>query len=203
MVAKTNRPEVQQRRPADARRAYTGSLVTVWTWEQPLGDGRAGQFEQVERPDTVLVLPIRDDGTVILGLEKQPGDRAPRLHALGGRLEGNEDPIEAARRELLEEAGLEAEVFSLWAAWQPLSKLDWVVYIYWASGLRQSGSPRLDPGEDISLKSVPLRDLTSGGLASDLQDNELLYQLGLAALSPPHRARLEQSLQMALGEVEA
>src|SRR5690349_18635922 len=128
------RPPCKQPRPATARVVFQGVLFEVWQWEQKLFNGTQVVFETIKRPDTVLVLPVLGDGNVILAEETQPG-MPSLLHALGGRVEPGESPEQAARRELMEESGYVAAEFRLWDAWQPLTKIDWAVYLYIALGI--------------------------------------------------------------------
>jgi len=71
-------------------------------------DGEEGAFGVVEMTPGVSVLPVDDDGTVYLvRVYRYTMDRHS-LEALAGGIEEGEDPREAARRELAEEAGIDA-----------------------------------------------------------------------------------------------
>ena len=86
----TSRPVSKQQRPSSATLVFKGVLFNVWQWEQILFDGTKKTFEKIERPDTVLVLPILPDGLVILAEETQPGMQST-LQAIGGRIEPGGD----------------------------------------------------------------------------------------------------------------
>jgi ADP-ribose pyrophosphatase len=159
-------------------------------------DGSRRRFEVLRRPDTVLVLPITDEKKVLLAAERQPAV-AERLHTLGGRVDANESPEDAARRELREESGYVADRYVLWTAWQPLSKIDWAVYIYWAAGLAASTDQSRDPGEKIRLVPIPADDLLNFRNVESIQDAELMYQLGRAGIIPAERAVMQESFKRA------
>ncbi len=55
---------------------------------------------------SVAVLPVREDGAVLLMLHHASG----RWETIGGMVEPGEDPATAARREAREEAGIEVEL---------------------------------------------------------------------------------------------
>ena len=169
----------------------------MWQWDQELYDGSSTTFEVLSRRDTVLVLPLTGNSEVLLAREVQPGV-AERLHSFGGRIEAGEDPSAAAQRELSEELGVHAERLALWAAWQPLSKIDWAVYLFWAGGLTNSADSEPDPGERIAVETVPLNAVLSFSIADRLNDAELLYRLGLAAMSEHESSRMRSSLSAAL-----
>lgn len=171
-----NRPLRKQQLPSSARLVFKGILFEVWQWEQILFNGRKTVFESLRRPDTVLILPVLSDGRVILAEEKQPG-MPSMLQALGGRIEPGESPEQAARRELLEESGYSAETFMLWDAWQPVSKIDWAVYLFVARDLTAAGKPVLDPGEAINLRLLPAAELLDRNSDLAVDDYELLHKL--------------------------
>src|SRR3989339_528828 len=86
------------------------------------------------------------EGRIILTKQEQPG-KEPFIGTTGGRVDEGEDILSAAKRELLEESGYEAEEFILWDAQHPTSKIDWVVYTFIAKGLRKIDEAHLDSGE--------------------------------------------------------
>lgn len=148
---KIERPSPKYPLPADAKLVFRGIIFDVYQWEQEMFDGTKATFEKLKRADTAVVIPITSEGKVILTVQEQPG-RAPFLGCAGGRLEPGEDPLAAAKRELLEETGYESEDFILWHALQPTSKLDWAVYTFVAKNCRKAGEQKLDSGEKIELK---------------------------------------------------
>lgn len=158
--------------PTEARCVFQGVLFDVYQWEQDLFDGTKATFEKIARPDTVVIYPVLQDGRVMLVDEEQPGGKRKHCGAPAGRVEQNETPEEAARRELREETGLACEELLLYSQVFPVQKLDWCVYTYIAKGCRSVGEPLLDAGERITphpvtfdeLLKVPLDDQDLGGL---------------------------------------
>lgn len=182
------RPEPRQKRPGNSKLVFQGKLFKVWQWEQQLFDGSYATFEQLSRPDTVLILPLQEE-SLLLAREKQPGMRA-MLRALGGRVEEGEDPLAAAKRELYEESGLKARNYKLWNAWQPVNKIDWSVYLFIATDLEKNGDQKLDPGEEIDLHSIQVSEIFRDEFNISIDDNELLYQIGLARSNANEKQRV-------------
>ena len=137
------RPKPNQSMPENAKLVFEGVLFDVYQWEQELYDGSRTIFEKLKRPDTIVVLPILPDGKIILTEEQQPGTES-LIGAVSGRIEKEEDILEAAKRELLEESGYEAEKFILWDAQQPINKIDWVIYTFIAKGCKKISNQKLD-----------------------------------------------------------
>ena len=129
------RPISKQPIPDDAKRVFKGQIFDVYQWQQVMFDGKKTTFEKVRRTDTVTILPITAEGKIILTEQEQPG-MPSFIGVLGGRIDRDESPLEAAKRELMEEAGMEANEFVLWYAEQFLEKTDWAIYSFVAKGCK-------------------------------------------------------------------
>ena len=147
---KIKRPEPKSKIPPDAKRVYKGERFEVYQWEQRLFDGSKTVFEKLKRHDGVNVIPILDDGSIMVTEQEQP-THTPFWSATGGVCEEGEDPIVCARRELLEESGYEAGELILWGASQPSAMVDRAVYTFIAKKCRRVTEPHPDAGEKIVL----------------------------------------------------
>ena len=146
-------------------------------------DGLAGLEVVVEGPSASFIVPVFDDGsTVLVGQWRHAWD-AWSWEVPAGRLDGDEDPLEAARRELREEAGLEA------AAWTELGLIHgWAAgavdaHLFLARDLAEVGRA-LEPYErDMEMRRLPLAqalDVALGG--------EMLHASSISALCRAARA---------------
>ena len=100
-----------------SRSAYLGRLLKINEDEVSLPDGAKAWREYVLHPGAAVILPLFDDGSVLLERQfRYPlGQHFYELPA--GKLEPDESPLETAKRELLEETGYEA------AEWRELGRL--------------------------------------------------------------------------------
>jgi len=156
-------------------------------------DGTKTTFEKLKRPDAVVVFPVLPDGKIILTEQEQPGKK-PFISATGGRVDEGEDILAAAKRELLEESGYEAEEFILWDAQHPTSKIDWVVYTFIAKGLKKVADLHLDAGEKIKLLPVTLNklvDMATSGHES-FYEKEVIIKFFEAKLNPKKMEELKE-----------
>lgn len=177
------RPVSKQPIPEHAERVFKGVLFDVYQWKQELYDGSTTTFEKLRRPDTVVVFPVLPDGRILLTEQEQPG-KEPFVGATGGRVDEGEDILAAAKRELLEESGYEAEEYVLWDAQHPTSKIDWVVYTFIAKGLKKVGDLQLDGGEKITLKPVTLDEFVALATDSNFAEKEIVVKLLEARVHP-------------------
>lgn len=113
----------------------------------------------------VIILAVTDDDRLILVEQFRPpvNGRVIELPAgLAGDEPGAEEEelVEAARRELLEETGYAAESFTRLFAGPPSAGLSSEVLTFFrAEGLKKVGTGGGDESEDIQIHEVPLGDL--------------------------------------------
>ena len=185
------RPKPNQSMPENAKLVFEGVLFDVYQWEQELYDGSRTIFEKLKRPDTIVVLPILPDGKIILTEEQQPGTES-LIGAVSGRIEKEEDILEAAKRELLEESGYEAEKFILWDAQQPINKIDWVIYTFIAKGCKKISNQKLDGGEKITLKPVTFDEFIKISADRQFNEPEIVSKILEAKLDPKKKEELQK-----------
>ena len=141
-----------------SRTAYRGGMLTVHEDEVKLPDGSTALREYVIHPGAAIILPLFDDGSVLLERQfRYPvGQHFYELPA--GKLEPDESALETAKRELLEETGYEA------AEWRELGRLhpcigysDERIDFFLARKLEFRGA-RLDEGEFLETLRVSLAE---------------------------------------------
>ena len=134
--------------PKHAKKVFKGVIFDVYQWKQDMFDGSTETFEAVKRPNTIEVIPVLGD-KIILADQQQPNNNK-HLSFFGGRQEEGEEPIDTAKRELLEEGGLESNDWELLEVYDPLFKLEWNVYVFVARNCVKTQDQKLDPGERIT-----------------------------------------------------
>ena len=88
---------------------FEGHIIKVTLDQAELPNGRLASREVVEHPGGVAILALEEDGTVYLVKQFRYPIQQLLLELPAGKLDGPEDHQLAARRELSEETGLEAE----------------------------------------------------------------------------------------------
>ena len=97
-------------------RIYDGKVVNLRIDSFELADGREARMEIVEHAEVVHILPVADDGRLLLVRQYRGAVGKELLETPAGGIEPGEDPETAAQRELREETGYRAERFRLLAS---------------------------------------------------------------------------------------
>lgn len=88
-----------------SKRLYTGMIVNVNVDTVTLPNGLTVDLEVVRHPGAAAVVPMKDDGTVILIKQFRHAAAGFIYEIPAGKLHPGEDPIACAARELEEEIG--------------------------------------------------------------------------------------------------
>jgi ADP-ribose pyrophosphatase len=171
-----SRPLSKQPIPRTAIKVFTGKLFDVYQWEQELFNGRKITFEKLKRPDTVNIIPVMGNGSIVISQQEQPGTE-PFMGCLGGRIDEGENPLEAARRELLEEAGLQAKEWILWDSRQLIDKIDWAIYTFVAKGCQKVQEQSVESGEKIKIKYISFNEFIKIAEQENFRDAEIALKL--------------------------
>jgi ADP-ribose pyrophosphatase len=179
---KIKRPKSNQPIPKNAQRVFKGIIFDTYQWPQKMFDGSVDIFEKLKRPDIVNVLPIINQKT-ILTQQEQPATK-PFTGSAGGRVDRGESPLQAAKRELLEETGYQAKKWILWEASQFFSQIDCAVYTFIAKDCQKIAKLKLDSGEKIKLKAYSFNQFLKVVFQENFRDLEITLKIARIKQSP-------------------
>ena len=173
-----------------ATEVYRNPWIAVTEYAVLRPDGTPGIYGVVDPGDNVSVVALGDDGTITLvGAFLYPLQRY-EWTIPSGKVEPDELPEEAARRELAEEAGIEAARWDLLGAYALSPGISTQIsYIYLARDLTRI-PPSPEATEQLVLRQMPLADAFDeclrGGYTSAVTALGILRaHLALAAGNPP------------------
>lgn len=125
----------------------------------------------MEFPDWVNVVPITEDGQVVLIDQYRHAAGLDFLEIPGGSTHpGGEDPLVAGRRELLEETGYEAREWVSCGSHYPNPALQSnQMHTFLALGCKKVAEPKLDPYECLTVRLVPVREAVDAFYRGDFK----------------------------------
>ena len=137
-----------------SKRIYEGHIINVRVDTVRLPSGREATREIVEHSHAVCIVPIDNDGKVVLVRQyRKPAEEA-LLEVPAGGVEDGEVSEEAVLRELQEEIGYTADhIEHLSSFWVAPGWATEYMHAYLATGLKES---RLEADEDENIEVVRL-----------------------------------------------
>jgi 8-oxo-dGTP pyrophosphatase MutT (NUDIX family) len=175
------------------REAYRdrAGLINVSEDEVTRPDGSDGTYATVRLKDGVNVLAVDDEGNAYLAREFRYAVGVETIEAVAGGVEGGESLEEAARRELREELGIEAEELVELGTIQPVTSLvRSASTLFLARRLRFAGKDE-DAGEVIRTVRMPLEDAVAQALSGELIHSTTC----LLVLRAHHHLRREEEVR--------
>jgi ADP-ribose pyrophosphatase len=141
-------------------RVFDGNVFGVRVDEIQLDDGPSFTKETVEHRESIVVVPVTDDGHVLLVSQTRVATGGRSLEAPAGNTESTDaSPEAAAQRELREEIGHRAgrlqKIGAQWVA--PGYSNEWM-HVYLATELVPDPLP-MDVDEDVVVVRHPLSDI--------------------------------------------
>jgi ADP-ribose pyrophosphatase len=170
-----------------SRRLHTGRVVSLDVDTVRYPDGTTGELEIVRHPGAAAVVPVASDPagrdpTVLMLRQYRYASDGVMWEVPAGRLSPGEDPVDCARRELLEEAGVRAgRIEHLTTVWATPGFSDERIHLYWAADLT-AGAHAREHDEFIEVIPRPLSEVLAGIRSGDVCDAKtvvaILYMAG-------------------------
>jgi ADP-ribose pyrophosphatase len=142
----------------DSQRVYDGVLLHVRRDRVRLPDGGESVREYIVHPGAVCVVPVLDDGALLMVRQYRYPPRREFIELPAGKIDAGEAPLATGQRELLEETGYAADRWSYLMTMHPvIGYSDERIELWLASGLRHHGA-NLDHGEFVEPFRMGLAD---------------------------------------------
>ena len=158
---------------------------TVGGEDVELPDGRIlHDFNWIAMREFAIVVPLTEDHQTILARSYKHGVRGIALSLPAGYLDDGEEPLAAAKRELLEETGYEA------VEWVPLGRYvndgnygSGAMHAFIAKDARKVREPESGDHEEQELLTMPFSEAIAKLRSGEIEQISTAAALGLAAIA--------------------
>ncbi len=159
-----------------SKEVYKGRIFEVLNDEVELSDGLIRPREVVVHPGGVVIVAQKDSCVLLVKQYRYPVHSA-QYELPAGKLEKNEEPFGAAKRELLEETGYLAKNWeSLGFIYTSPGICTEKLYLYKADGLYYEG-PKPDEGEIIDCFEFELDQILKMVKNGEINDSKTICGL--------------------------
>ena len=162
----------QTEKQISSEKIFEGRVVRLFRDLLEITYGSIAVSEVFRQPGAVDVATVTGDVKFIMVSQYRYPFSRVMLEVPAGKLDGGEEPLSAAKRELSEETGAEA------TEWRYLGEFDSTVaimderiHLYAAEGLTFS-EQHLDEGEFLTVEAIPLEELYHMVMAGEIRDGK-------------------------------
>ena len=161
-------------RRLDSTELLKGHFLHAFRDTVALPDGSTATREYVVHPGAVMIIPLLDNGEVVLERQYRYPVQQVMIELPAGKLDPGEDVLACARRELQEETGYTAREWARAGLLHPvISYSTEFIEVWFARGLT-AGPPRLDEGEFLEVFSATPAQLLRWCLEGRVTDAKTL-----------------------------
>ena len=160
-----------------SEQVYRGHFLDVRRDQIRLPDGSHAQREYILHPGAVMIVPLLDDGRLVVERQWRHPLARVMLEFPAGKIDAGEPPFACAVRELFEETGYRA---AEWARagilHNAIAYSNEGIEIWFARGLT-SGQRKLDAGEFLDVDITTLEALEALAHSGELTDAKTLIAI--------------------------
>lgn len=157
----------------ESTEVFAGKMLHAYCDTANLPNGKPARREYVRHIGAVAIVPMTDEGNVIMERQFRYPVGEVVLEIPAGKLDDpEEDRLQAAKRELQEETGISAKEWIELGEYRPAPAYsNEVITLYLARGL-QYGSQNLDDDEFLNIEQIPLQELVQQVMDGTLTDGK-------------------------------
>lgn len=151
---------------------YRGKIVNLRVDNAELPDGTTALREVIEHPGGVCVAALTEKEELLFVEQFRYPYMETVLELPAGKLEYDEDPFEAGKRELLEETGAAAENYrDLGKLYPTPGYCGEIIHMYLAENLTFS-EQHLDEDEFLEVRRIPLEEAFQMVMRNEIRDSK-------------------------------
>lgn len=160
-----------------SKNIYSGKILILNIESVALPNGATADFEIIRHPGAAAIVPIREDGRVVLIRQYRHAAGGYIYEIPAGKLHPGEDPLACAARELEEEIGYRAKSLELVTSiYTAPGFTDEVIHIYQGTDL-VAGRQQLERDEVLEVVEWPLEMAIARIRDQSIQDAKTIVGL--------------------------
>lgn len=161
----------------ETRQIYKGKVVDLSVDRVKLPNGGVTELEVIRHPGASAMVPLTDDGQVLLVRQYRYATGGWLLEVPAGKLDPGEPPEVCAPREMEEEVGYRpGELISLGWIWTTPGFTDEKIWLYLGRDL-VAGRQDLQNDEVLSVEKIPLTEAVAKVHAGEICDSKSVCAL--------------------------
>jgi ADP-ribose pyrophosphatase len=163
-----------------SEQAFKGKLLDVRRDTVRLPDGNTGTREYIVHPGAVMVIPIFENGDLLVEHQFRYPIGRVMIEFPAGKLDAGEEALTAAKRELQEETGYTATHWEHLHTHHPLIAYSTERIEFYVAKNLTPGKNSLDTGEFLRVERLPATQLLAHFDAGRITDGKTVAGLFIA-----------------------
>lgn len=156
---------------------YKGKIFTVAEDTIQFPNGKEAKWDVLLHSGATAVVPIDEDGNIVLVEQYRCVEDGPILEIPAGKLEEGEDPATCASRELEEETGYKAkQLIPISSIYSAVGFSDEIIQIFAAIGL-DKGVQNLDEDEYVTIKKYTMDEVVDMIIGGEIKDSKTVSSI--------------------------
>lgn len=159
---------------------FRGHAFDVATVRAKLPNGKEREYDLVQHPDSVAIVPVDENGLIYFVSQYRIGPESELLELPAGVMEAGETPLECAEREVREEVGMAAaEMQALGGFYLAAGYANEYMTVFLATGLYEAPLAP-DADEFLNVRTFSIKEAYQLAQDGKLGDGKSLAALLLA-----------------------
>ena len=153
---------------------FDGVLLHVYKDDIELPNGNSAVREYIKHQGAVCVVPVTDNMEVVAVKQYRYPIGRVTIEIPAGKLDKGEDILDAAKRELSEETGVEcADIEYMGGLYPSVAYTDEIIHMYVAKNLVY-GEAHTDDDEFLNVVKIPLGEFVDMIMDGKIQDSKTM-----------------------------
>lgn len=151
---------------------FDGRLLQVYRDTIELPNGKPATREYIKHQGAVAVVPVTDNNEIIAVRQYRYPIGRVTIEIPAGKLDKGEEPLDAAKRELSEETGVEsADIEYIGGLYPSVAYTDEIIHMYVAKNLKY-GQMHTDADEFLDVVKIKIDDFVDMILKGEIMDSK-------------------------------